>query len=67
MQADLLISCDCPHILNGLIVVIIEDDSIRSRLEWMVQEVQDINEFTVNLVVQFGRNGPFSLRRLILL
>ena len=34
-----------------------EDDDIRGRVEWMVQEVQNINEFTINLVVQVGRNG----------
>ena len=40
-----------PHRFNGLIVVIIEGDSIRGRREWMVHEVQDINEFTTNLAV----------------
>ena len=44
-----------------------EDDGISGRLEWMVQEVQDINEITINLVVQVGRNGPDSLRRLLIL
>ena len=61
------VPCKCSYVLAGLIVVMIEDDSIRGRLERMVQEVQDINELTINLVVQVGRNGPVSLRRLLIL
>ena len=33
---------------SSKIVVMFEDDGIRGRQEWMVQEVQNINEFTIN-------------------
>ena len=51
-------------------MVIFEDDSIRGRLEWMAQEVQEINEFTISLVaqvrskVEMDLSLPVSLRKL---